>query len=118
MADKLNIGDRAPSKLSIALGQWAAGASDQVRTLIVRLMPNEDHESVRRALEAIGAEVVSSGAGVIVSNLNGTMLMKALKLPGIVRIEEPAQLVPRKSDGSLGASFAPSASRRLGPAGN
>lgn len=91
-----NTRSARPQTLSTELRDWCAvAAPEDCRTLVVRLLPHAEPEAVAVGLRALGAEIVSSGQGVLVATIAREAVLEASRLPGVVGIEAPSRLHPK-----------------------
>ena len=87
------------NKLPANLAAWAeSGEPNESRTVIFRIAPNADTDSVCDKLGKLQVTVTSSGPAVIVGTVNRLNLLRVADLDEVVRIDASRRLAPKADE--------------------
>ena len=91
------------NKLPASLAAWTeSGDPNETQTVIFRIAPNADPDTVSRKLGDLQVAVTSVGAAVVVGTVARRNLLRAADLGEVVRIETSRRLTPKGDEGEAG----------------
>jgi hypothetical protein len=76
-------------KVAPSLLRWAEQAPSAERSVVLRTLPTTDLDAAVQSLNAVGAEVESTGRGVITAYLGPTALERIIREPWVLAVDEP-----------------------------
>ena len=85
----LNRDSDEARKVAPSLLRWAAQPLPGERSVVLRTLPTTDLDAAIHSLQAAGAEIESSGRGIITAFVGPTALERIIREPWVLAVDEP-----------------------------